>query len=125
MAPCIPNSTGSNDPADTPYGPYTSFPWVPMPEFGGEKSVIYRSSDGKVVAAAARETGTATMTYPCDEFFYVTEGWINLNVHGGDQFTLTEGEFVFLKKGTTVDFTFGPDFANVAVFIDSEPVTLL
>ncbi|CAP74243.1 hypothetical protein PCH_Pc14g01020 [Penicillium rubens Wisconsin 54-1255] len=82
---------------------------------------MYRSADGKVVAAAAKETGTATLTYPCDESFYVTDGWVRLNVHGGDHFVLTKGEFVYLKKGTTVDFTFGPGFANVAVFMDSEP----
>lgn len=96
-----------------------------MPEYGGSKSVVYRSADGKIVAAAAKETGTATLTYPCDEFFYVTNGWIELDVHGGDHFTLTKGGVIYLKRGTTVDFTFGPDFANVAVFIDNEAVTLL
>ncbi|KOS40473.1 hypothetical protein ACN38_g8659 [Penicillium nordicum] len=125
MAPAIPNTTGSESPVDVPYGPYTSFPWEPLPEYGGEKSVMYRSADGKVVAAAAKETGTATLTYPCDEFFYVTDGWVKLNVHGGDHFVLNKGEFVYLKKGTTVDFTFGPGFTNVAVFMDNEPVTLL
>ncbi|OJJ42394.1 hypothetical protein ASPZODRAFT_2119970 [Penicilliopsis zonata CBS 506.65] len=125
MPPSIPNLTGSSSPSAVPYGPYKSFPWEPLPEYGGSKSVIYRSEDGKVVAAAATETGTATLTYPCDEFFYVTSGWIKLAVHGGDTFTLSQGEFVYLKKGTTVDFTFGPDFANVAVFIDTEKVTLL
>ncbi|KAJ5470980.1 hypothetical protein N7530_008337 [Penicillium desertorum] len=125
MAPSIPNTTGSESPADVPYGPYTSFPWEPFTEYGGEKSIIYRSADGKVVAAAAKETGTATLTYPCDELFYVTDGWVKLNVHGGDHFILTKGEFTYLKKGTTIDFTFSPRFANVAVFMDNEPVTLL
>jgi uncharacterized cupin superfamily protein len=125
MAPSVPNLTGSSSPDAIPYGPYTSFPWEPLPEYGGEKSVIFRSDDGKVVAAAAKETGTATLTYSCDEFFFVTSGWIKLNVHGGDHFTLTKGGFTYLKKGTTIDFTFGPDFANVAVFLDNEPVTLL
>ncbi|KAF9891227.1 hypothetical protein FE257_004791 [Aspergillus nanangensis] len=125
MPPCTPNLTGSSSPTAIPYGPYTSFPWEPLPEYGGEKSIMFRSDDGKIVAAAARETGTATLTYPCDEFFFVTDGWIKLNVHGGDHFTLTKGEFVYLKKGTTVDFTFGPGFANVAVFMDRERVTLL
>lgn len=125
MSPSIPNTTGSADPAAVPYGPYASFPWEAMPEFGGSKSIVYRSEDGKVVAAAAKETGTATLTYPCDEFFYVTAGWIILDIHGGDKFTLNVGECVYLKKGTTVDFTFGPGFTNVALFLDSEKVTLV
>lgn len=125
MPPSIPNPTGSADPAAIPYGPYSSFPWEDMPEFGGSKSIVYRSEDGKIVAAAAKETGTATLTYPCDEFFYVTTGWIKLSVHGGESFTLRQGECVYLKKGTTVDFEFGPDFANVAIFIDNAKVTLL
>ncbi|KAJ5124401.1 uncharacterized protein N7515_008226 [Penicillium bovifimosum] len=121
MAPSVPNTTGSESPSGVPYGPYTSFPWEPLPEYSGEKSVMFRSADGKVVAAAAKKTGTATLTYPCDEFFFVTDGWVKLNVHGGDHFVLTKGEFVYLKKGTTVDFTFSPCFLNVAVFMDNEP----
>lgn len=121
----VSNPEGSAAPDAVPYGPWESFPWQPMPEFGGSKSVIFRAADGKVVAAAAKETGTATLTYPCDEFFYVTGGWIKLAVHSGETFTLNKGDFIYLRKGTTVDFTFGPDFANVAVFIDTEKVTLL
>jgi uncharacterized cupin superfamily protein len=125
MPPSIPNLTGNPDPAATPYGNHTSFPWVPMPDWGGSKSVIYRSADGKVVAAAAKESGANTLTYPCDEFFYVTAGWIKLAVHGGETFTLHTGDSVYLKKGTTVDFEFGPGFTNVAVFIDDERITLM
>ncbi|KAH6669626.1 hypothetical protein F5X68DRAFT_278958 [Plectosphaerella plurivora] len=120
-----PNTSGSKSPADTPYGTWDSFPWQPFPEYAGSKSVLYRSTDGKVVAGAAKETGTATLTYPRDEFFYVTEGWIKLAIHGGDTITLNKGQFIYLTKGTTVDFEFGPDFANVAVFIDDKPVTLI
>lgn len=125
MAPSVPNVTGSSDPSKVPHGLYTSFPWEPLPEYGGSKSVIFRSDDGKIVAAAAKESGTATLTYPCDEFFYVTDGWIKLAIHDGDSFTMNKGDFVYLKKGTTVDFEFGPGFTNVAVFIDNEKVTLL
>ncbi|OQU99970.1 hypothetical protein CLAIMM_05536 [Cladophialophora immunda] len=118
-----PNLTGSSDPAATPYGNHTSFPWEPMPDWGGSKSIMFRSADGKVVAAAAKESGTGTLLYPCDEFFYVTAGWIKLKIHGGQTFTLKAGDFTYLKKGVTVDFEFGPDFTNVAVFIDEERVT--
>lgn len=125
MPPSIPNKNGSDSPADVPYGTWDAFPWEPFPEYAGSKSVLYRSADGKVVAGAAKETGKATLTYPCDEFFYVTEGWIKLAIRGGETFTLTKGQFIYLKKGTTVDFEFGPDFANVAVFLDDKPVTLI
>ena len=125
MAPSTPNLQGSGSPAAIPYGPYTSFPWEPLPEYGGSKSVIYRSEDGKIMAAAATEFGTATLTYPCDEFFYVTAGWVRMNVHGGDHFVLNAGQFIYLKRGTTVDFEFGPEFANVAVFIDNKRLDLL
>ncbi|EWZ29875.1 hypothetical protein IWW34DRAFT_623534 [Fusarium oxysporum f. sp. albedinis] len=125
MPPSVPNSKGSDAPKDTPYGTWDSFPWEDFPEYAGSKSVLYRSADGKIVAGAAKESGTATLTYPCDEFFYVTEGWIKLAIHGGETFTLTKGQFVYLKKGTTVDFEFGPEFANVAVFIDNERITLI
>lgn len=125
MPPSKPNSEGSSDPSKTPYGKWNSFPWEPFPEYAGSKSVLFRSADGKIVAGAAKETGTATLTYPCDEFFYVTEGWIELSIHGGETFTLNKGDFIYLRKGTTVDFVFGEDFANVAVFIDSEKITLI
>ncbi|KIY02255.1 uncharacterized protein Z520_02393 [Fonsecaea multimorphosa CBS 102226] len=125
MPPSTPNLTGSSDPAATPYGNHTSFAWEAMPDWGGAKSIIYRSADGKVVAAAAKESGTGTLTYPCDEFFYVTAGWIKLNIHGGETFTLKTGDFVYLKKGTTVDFEFGDDFTNAAVFINDERITLM
>lgn len=120
-----PNASGSADPKDVPHGLWSSFPWVDFPEYAGSKSIIYRSPDGKIVAGAAKETGTATLTYPCDEFFYVTEGWIKLSIHGGESFTLNKGECVYLKKGQTVDFVFGEGFANVAIFIDSVRVTLV
>ncbi|CAH0057032.1 unnamed protein product [Clonostachys solani] len=84
MPSSIPNTKGSASPADVPHGAWDSFPWTPFPEYAGSKSVIYRSADGRIAAGAAKETGTATLTYPCGEFFYVTKGWIKLKVHGGD-----------------------------------------
>ncbi|EXJ53492.1 uncharacterized protein A1O5_13268 [Cladophialophora psammophila CBS 110553] len=125
MPPSVPNLSGSSDPATTPYGHHTSFPWEPLPQPEGYKSVIYRSSDGKIVVAAAKETGMATFTYPCDEFFFVTNGWLKLKIQGGDEFTLSKGDFIYLKKGTTADFHFSPDFSNVAVFIGDEAISLV
>jgi uncharacterized cupin superfamily protein len=121
----MPNLTGSADPSATPYGDHSSFPWQPFPQYGGSKAMIYRSEDGKIVAGTARESGTTSLTYPCDEFFYVTAGWTKVKIHGGDEFTLKQGDFVYLKKGTTVDFEFGDGFTNVAVFIGTEKVDLI
>ena len=123
MAPSVPNLTGSPDAAKTPYGNHRSFPKESYPQYGGEKSVIYRSSDGKVVAGTARESGTTSLTYPCDEFFYVTQGWCDVKIHGGDSFRLNEGDCIYITKGTTADFIFSPEFWNTAVFIDSEKIT--
>lgn len=120
-----PNANGSSQPQDTPYGPWDSFPWEAFPEYAGSKSLIYRSSDGTIVAGAAKESGKATLTYPCHEFFYVTDGWVKLAIHGGPTMRLAKGDFIFLHKGTTVDFEFGEGFANVACFIDRERVTLI
>ena len=125
MPPSQPNASGSSAPADTPYGNWDSFPWEEFPEYAGSKSLIYRSKDGTVVAGAARESGKATLTYPCHEFFYVTDGSVKLSIHHGETFTLKKGDHIFLHKGTTVDFEFGEDFANVACFIDTEKVTLI
>lgn len=125
MPPSTPNADGSSEPSRTPYGPWESFPWEDFPQYAGSKSLIYRSSDGTIVAGAAKESGKATLTYPCHEFFYVTEGWVKLDIHGGEKLTLEKGDFIFLHKGTTVDFEFGENFANVACFIDSEKITLI
>lgn len=57
-----------------PRGAPADFEWVPLPEFGGEEAIIYRSPDGRRVAAAFRESGRATFTYPFDEFLVVTSG---------------------------------------------------
>jgi uncharacterized cupin superfamily protein len=123
MPPSIPNLTGSSEPSKIAYGGHRSFPMENYPEYGGEKSVIYRSGDGKVVAGTARESGTCTLTYPCDEFFIVTEGWCEAKVHGGESFRLDKGDCIYIPKGTTADFVFGPNFWNVAIFVDSERIT--
>lgn len=123
MAPSIPNLTGSPEATKIAYGGHRSFPQEEYPEYGGFKSVIYRSSDGKVVAGTAKESGACTLTYPCDEFFIVTEGWCDVKVHGGDSFRLNQGDCIYIPKGTTADFVFSEVFWNTAVFVDSERIT--
>ncbi|KAH8704862.1 hypothetical protein BGW36DRAFT_412987 [Talaromyces proteolyticus] len=119
-----PNLTGDLKPTSIPHGAWDSFPWEPLPEWGGSKSVIYRSQDGKVAMGAFRETGKATLTYPNDEFFIVTSGWIDVKINGGESFRMTKGDLTFIKKGQTVDFVFSDDSANVAVYIGDEKITM-
>ncbi|KAH9232510.1 hypothetical protein K456DRAFT_37743 [Colletotrichum gloeosporioides 23] len=109
------------------HGAWNSFEWVPFPEYDGKKSVVYRSDDGQIVAGAAHEKGKATLVYPCDEFFFVTEGTIKCDVEDGDKFTAKKGDVVYFTRGTKVNFEFSQDFHNVAVFIstDGKPVTLV
>ncbi|KIW71914.1 hypothetical protein PV04_00141 [Phialophora macrospora] len=125
MPPSVPNLTGSPNPANTPYGPHTSFPKDDFPQYGGKISIIYRSPDQKIVAASATESGSTSLTYPCDEFFYVTKGWTDVQIDGGDSFRLNTGDCIYLTKGTKADFVFGPGFTNAAVFLDTEKVTLV
>ncbi|KAK7212645.1 hypothetical protein V2G26_019823 [Clonostachys chloroleuca] len=109
------------------HGAWNSFDWEPFPEYNGKKSVAYRSPDGKIVAGAAHEEGKATLVYPCDEFFFVTEGWIKCDVEGQEPFTANKGDVVYFERGTKVNFEFSPDFYNVAIFIstDGENVSLV
>ncbi|KAF3392629.1 hypothetical protein F1880_008914 [Penicillium rolfsii] len=120
------NETGTSEPAAVPYGPWDSFPEQPFPLYAGSKSIIYRSADRKVVVGMLREKGTDTLVWPVDEFLFVTQGIIDINIHGGQHFTLGKGDVMVMKKGQKITFTCSDNFANVAVFIDMEgEVTLV
>lgn len=94
--------------------------------YAGTKSIIYRSTDGKVVVGMLREKGKDTLVWPVDEFLFVTQGTIHIEVHGGETFTLGKGDLMVMKKGQTITFECSEDFANVAVFMDLEDkVTLV
>jgi uncharacterized cupin superfamily protein len=80
--------------------------WVPLPAFGGQEAIIHRSADGKRVAAAFRESGKSSFTYPFDEFLVVTSGSLTVHVHGGETFTLRQGDVAYFHQGTAVDFEF-------------------
>ncbi|KAM6509436.1 hypothetical protein FALCPG4_017091 [Fusarium falciforme] len=120
-----PNESGSANAGDAPYGNWESFTWQPFPDYDGIKSIIYRSADGKIVAGAAKESGKGTLKWPCDEFLFVTEGWNKFRIEDGKVFTLKKGDFCYLRKGHVVHMEISDDFGNVAVFIDTEPVTLV
>lgn len=112
------NTTGTFDPQSVPHGHWDSFPEEPFPLYGGTKSIIYRFKDGKVVVGMLREKGKDTLVWPVDEFLYVTEGWIKIDVKDGEKFALHKGDVMVMQKGQTITFECSDDFANVAVFID-------
>lgn len=120
MPPSKGNITGSADPQAVPHGHWDSFPEEPFPTYDGTKSIIYRSTDGKVVVGMLREKGRDTLVWPVDEFLYVTQGTINIEVHGGESFILGKGDVMVMRKGQTITFECSDDFANVAVFLDLE-----
>ena len=96
--------------------------WTPLPEFGGSEAILYRSPDGKRVAAAFRESGAHSFTYPFDEFLYVTSGSARVTVRGGPSFTLEKGDVAYFEKGATVDFVFSNDFEDVTMLVDDTRV---
>jgi len=100
----------------------TDLPWVDLPEFGGREAIIYRSPDGKRVAAAFHESGRATFTYPFDEFLVVTSGTVTVHVHDGDTFTIATGEVAYFRQGTTVDFEFSADFSDITCLMGEREV---
>jgi uncharacterized cupin superfamily protein len=105
-----------------PHGPLSSFNWVDLPEFGGREAIIYRSPDGKRVAAAFEESGRATFTYPFDEFLVVTSGTARIQVHGGETIELKKGDVAYLREGTSVDFEFSEDFSDITCLMADHEV---
>jgi hypothetical protein len=108
--------------ARIPHGPLSSFKWVDLPEFGGREAIIYRSPDGKRVAAAFEESGKATFTYPFDEFLVVTSGTAKIKVHGGETIELKKGDVAYLREGTAVDFEFSKDFSDITCLMADHEV---
>jgi uncharacterized cupin superfamily protein len=96
-----------------PHGRPADFNWVALPEFGGREAVIYRSPDGRRVAAAFEESGKESFTYPFDEFLMVTAGTVKIAVHGAETLLLSKGDVAYLPEGTAVDFEFSKDFADI------------
>ena len=96
-----------------PHGKPADFNWVALPEFGGREAVIYRSPDGRRVAAAFEESGKESFTYPFDEFLMVTAGTVKIKVHGGETLLLSKGDVAYIPEGSAVDFVFSKDFADI------------
>lgn len=96
--------------------------WKDLREFGGMEAILYRSPDGRRVAAAFQESGKASFTYPFDEFLIVTAGEAAIRVRGGETFTIRKGDFAYFHEGTTVDFDFSADFADVTFLVADHEV---
>lgn len=105
-----------------PHGPLSGFQWSALPEFGGSEAIIYRSPDGKRVAAAFKESGDFEFQYPFDEFLIVTSGTGTFRVKDGPTFTLKKGEVAYFRKGMKVHMTLSEDFSDVTMLIGDEPV---
>jgi uncharacterized cupin superfamily protein len=120
------NSYAASPPApavvDVPHGKPADFNWVALPEFGGREAIIYRSPDGRRVAAAFEESGQHEFTYPFDEFLIVTSGSAEVAVEGGRSIVLRKGDVAYFREGTRVKFSFSKDFADVTCLMSDREV---
>jgi uncharacterized cupin superfamily protein len=107
---------------DVPHGKLSQFNWVALPEFGGKEAIIYRSPDGKRVAAAFHESGSPSFTYSFDEFLIVTSGFVTVHVHGGSTFTLHKEDVAYFREGMSVDFQFSDDFSDITSLVADHEV---
>ncbi|KAK5048700.1 hypothetical protein LTR84_005792 [Exophiala bonariae] len=121
MPASTPNPSGSADPKLIPYGQWESFPSEKYNKpWGDKKCIIYNSPNRDVLAGTIYAHGKGTYTWPCDEFIYVSRGWITWEVLGGESFKLVEGDVIYIKEGTTASYEMSPDYANIIVFYSGE-----
>jgi uncharacterized cupin superfamily protein len=109
-------------PTDVIHGSLDDFKWVTLPEFGGKEAIIYRSPDGRRVAAAFHETGKHSFVYPFDEFLVVRSGTLTVKVHGGSTFTLKKDDVAYFREGTSVEFDFSDDFSDITFLVADHKV---
>jgi uncharacterized cupin superfamily protein len=96
--------------------------WVSLPEFGGSKSLIYRSPDGKRVAATYRESGAYSFDCPFDEMMYVVGGTASLSVNGQEAIELKPGDMTYLCEGWTISIDMSRDFHMVACLMSDREI---
>jgi uncharacterized cupin superfamily protein len=106
--------------ASVPHGPIESFDWRSLPQFNGSEAIIYRSPDGKRVAAAFRTPSEYTFTF--DEFMYVVTGSVRITVVGREPFTLNAGGAAYFRQGMTAHFVSSADYSNIAMMVSDLPV---
>lgn len=113
---------GAFDAKAVPHGSPERLNWVALPQFGGKEAIIYRSPDGRRVAAAFHESGSPSFTYPFDEFLVVTSGSVTVHVHGGSTFSLQKGDVAYFREGMSVDFRFSEDFSDITMLVADHEV---
>ena len=94
----------------------------PLPEFGGGKAILFHSPDRRRLAASFRESGTARMTMPFDDFSYVVAGSAKITVDGGEPINVATGDAFYLKQGQDVLFDLTDDFHVVTMLMSDQPI---
>lgn len=89
---------------------------------GWETSLLYRSPDGKRVAASFKEQGTLSHLAECDEFIYVIAGTSHIKIEGVGEIDLGPGDACYIEAGQTVEYTHSEDFHDVAVLIGDKEI---
>ena len=96
--------------------------WELTPEFGGGEHIFYRSADETRAVVAFKEAGKHTFTYPFDEFAFVLKGSARVAVHGGEIFSISAGDILYVEEGTTIDFEMSEDFEDITMLVSDKPV---
>lgn len=97
--------------------------WEMTPEFGGGEHVFYRSTDKTRAVVAFKESGKHTFEYPFDEFAFVLKGSAKVDIHGGEKFTISAGDILYVEEGTVIDFEMSEDFEDITMLVSDKPVT--
>ncbi len=112
----------AGDAVRVPHGAFEDYAWTRLPQFGGSEAIIYRSPDGRRVAAAFKESGRFTFTYPFDEFLVVNSGRGEFSVEGGPAFVLTKGQTAYFREGMVVHMHLSRDFSDLTMLTADHPV---
>ena len=117
-----PKETSMSADNNVPHFNVDTTAYEPLPEFGGGKAILFQSPDGKRLAASFRESGTARMTMPFDDFSYVVAGSGKITVDGGEPIELGVGDAFYLKQGQDVIFDLTDDFHVVTMLMSDQPI---
>ena len=96
--------------------------WQPLPEYGGQQAVLYRSADRRRIAGTFKESGTHKMVMPFDEFVYVIGGSVRITVEGGNSFEASAGHAFYVRQGMGVTWEMSDDFHDVTVLVSDQPI---
>lgn len=106
-----------------PHFNVNSADWKPLPEFGGHEAVLYRSPDGRRVAATFKESGQFEFEWAFDEMIYVVAGTIEVTPEGGELVTLTAGDMAYMRKGIKASMVASDDYQGVICMMSEEEIS--